>query len=383
MMGGMGGGGMMGGGQNSVGNWQQMYRAYQLIYTIQQTVEPDSWYDTGEGDGTIDQYGESKLIIYQTPEVHAQIKELLDKLREGLGQQIAIETRFLLVTENFLEDIGLDTNIPKLKLGGNWGGGAVPGTITIPQDSVSHVTPTDTGVPGSLGGAFTNPALGTTLTYDLDDLQVEFILRATQAHGNSKQLQAPRATVLNGEMATMQVTTAKRLKTGSQFNSETIQTAGGNPITNYWWEVENEDIDTGIMLSIGPVITADKKYVILRVQTYLTDLIAQDTQTSIGFTNQGEPFEDTYINPTTQTSSVQTRVTVPDRGTVMLGGLTITASRELESGAPILSKVPVLGRFFSNRSIVDDKLMLLILVKPTIILQHEAEEDAIGALARQ
>ena len=380
-MGGMSGG-SMGGGQNSVGNWQQMYKAYQLINTIQQTIEPDSWYETGEGDGTIDQYGESKLIIYQTPEVHLQIKELLDKLREGLGQQISIESRFLLVTENFLEDIGLDTNIPLLKLGGGFGGGATPGSITIEQDSASHVIPTDTGVAGSLGGAFTNPAFGTTLTYEsLDDLQVQFILRATQSHGNAKQLQAPKATVLNGETATLQVTTAKRLKTGSTFNTETVSSGNGVQNTVYWWENDNEDINTGIMLTIGPVITADKKYVILRVQTSLTDLIAQDTETAVGFSPTGEEIRDNYTNPTTQTSQIQTRVTVPDRGTAMLGGLTITASREIESGAPILSKMPVLGRFFSNRSLVDDKLMLLILVKPTIILQEEAEEDAFGALA--
>jgi type II secretory pathway component GspD/PulD (secretin) len=121
--------------------------------------------------------------------------------------------------------------------------------------------------------------------------------------------------------------------------------------------------------------------VILYVQTFLSDLISQDTETAIGFAPNGEQVEDTYILPTTQTASVQTRVAVPDRGTLMLGGLTVTASREIESGAPVLSKLPGLGRLFSNRSIVDDKMMLLILVKPTIILQHEAEADAIGALA--
>ena len=74
---------------------------------------------------------------------------------------------------------------------------------------------------------------------------------------------------------------------------------------------------------------------------------------------------------------------MPDRGTLMLGGLTVTAVREIESGAPVLSKIPGLGRFFSNRSIVDDKLMLLILVKPTILLQEETEADAISALSRR
>jgi hypothetical protein len=112
------------GGSNSIGNWRSMYRAYMLIYTIQQTVEPETWYEEG-GEGRIDQFSESKLVIFQTPEVHAQIRELLDLLREGLGQQIAIEARFLLVDENFLEDIGLDVDISTMDIGGKFGNIAV------------------------------------------------------------------------------------------------------------------------------------------------------------------------------------------------------------------------------------------------------------------
>ena len=91
--------------------------------------------------------------------------------------------------------------------------------------------------------------------------------------------------------------------------------------------------------------------------------------------------EDTYLLPTTQISSIMTRVSVPDRGTVLLGGLTLTAEKESESGTPILSKLPLLGRLFSNRSEVKDKQILLILVKPTIMLQQETEEDAVSAMS--
>jgi general secretion pathway protein D len=85
--------------------------------------------------------------------------------------------------------------------------------------------------------------------------------------------------------------------------------------------------------------------------------------------------------PTQQITSIQTRVSVPDRGTVLLGGLTLTAEKEAESGTPILSKLPLLGRLFSNRSEVKDKQILLILVKPTIMLQEETEQDAISAMS--
>jgi type II secretory pathway component GspD/PulD (secretin) len=84
--------------------------------------------------------------------------------------------------------------------------------------------------------------------------------------------------------------------------------------------------------------------------------------------------------PETETASVATRVSVPDRGTLLLGGHKLAQEVEKEAGIPVLSKIPILGRLFSNRSVVRDQKILLVLVKPTIILQEEAEQDAIAAL---
>ena len=64
----------------------------------------------------------------------------------------------------------------------------------------------------------------------------------------------------------------------------------------------------------------------------------------------------------------------------LLGGQKISEDVELESGVPVLSKIPVLGRLFDNRSKIKDQKVLLILVRPTIILQEEADSDAIAAI---
>jgi general secretion pathway protein D len=84
--------------------------------------------------------------------------------------------------------------------------------------------------------------------------------------------------------------------------------------------------------------------------------------------------------PETEISRVQTRVSVPDGGTLLLGGQKLTAETEVEAGVPVLSKIPILGRLFTNRSTVKDSKVLLILVKPTIILQEETEAKAIAAM---
>ena len=65
-----------------------------------------------------------------------------------------------------------------------------------------------------------------------------------------------------------------------------------------------------------------------------------------------------------------------------MGGQKVAAEIEKEAGVPILSKIPILGRLFSNRTIVKDHKILLILVKPIIILQEEREKEAIAAMEK-
>jgi len=71
---------------------------------------------------------------------------------------------------------------------------------------------------------------------------------------------------------------------------------------------------------------------------------------------------------------------VPDRGTILLGGQRITTEVEIESGVPVLSKLPIINRFFTNRSEIRQDSTLLILMKPTIIIQNEEEEKAFPGL---
>ena len=48
---------------------------------------------------------------------------------------------------------------------------------------------------------------------------------------------------------------------------------------------------------------------------------------------------------------------------------------------PILSKIPFLKRLFTNRATANDEQILLILVKPTILIQHEQEQKQFPLLS--
>ena len=373
-----GGGGMYGGGMYGGGGY---YQAQSLVGLIMQTIEPDSWFELNEdtGEGEIMLYPTNqpkKLAVLQTREVHKKIEKLLTELRKSLGHQVSIEARYLVVSENFLEDIGLDLDFAYV-------GGPPQGIWTYDQSSSLMTQPdVSTKVPGSLGGVGDAMLIqGGYSGFILNDLQVSFLLRATQAHTDAKTLTAPKATVLSGESASFSVQTQVSYALPPDTTSNVSPGGVGTSVTSTSVQQNVNSIQVGSSLTISPIISNDKKNVLLYIITQLQDLLRMKSHSVEGPVNADGTF-DTYTVtvPETETSSVMTRVSVPDGGTLLLGGQKITAEIEKEAGVPILSKVPVLGRLFSNRSRVRDHKILLILVKPTIILQEEREAEALAAL---
>ena len=78
--------------------------------------------------------------------------------------------------------------------------------------------------------------------------------------------------------------------------------------------------------------------------------------------------------PQVTVTRVRTTATVPDEGTLLLGGQRLITEVEVETGVPVLSKIPILNRFFTNRLETKEEQSLLILCKPTILIQTEEEE---------
>jgi len=368
------GGGMMGGGMGG-------FISEDLRYLIQETIEPDSWFETSDtGEGTITAYPTQqpkKLAVMQTHEVHVEIEKLLNALRKALGNQVSIEAVFLVVSENYLEDVGLDVDFT-VNLGGKWG------QLSFEQGSAVAAAPdVSTKVGGSLGGIAASATIGGGYGSILDDLQVAFLLRAVQAHTDSKSLVAPKNTVLSGESSAFSVQSTVTYVIPPTTGTSITGTGLGTGTTQQQTQQNVGLIPVGSMLSITPTISHDKKYVLLNIVTTLTDLLRLRThQVDQVVASDGTVTTEEYeiTVPETETSSVMTRVSVPDGGTLLLGGQKITAEVEKEAGVPVLSKIPIIGRLFSNRSTIKDHKILLILVKPTIMLQEEREAEAIATM---
>jgi len=77
-------------------------------------------------------------------------------------------------------------------------------------------------------------------------------------------------------------------------------------------------------------------------------------------------------------TTVTTTVSVPDGGTVLLGGIKRLREGRNEFGVPILSKIPYINRLFKNVGLGRTTDSLMLMVTPRIIIQEEEEARLLG-----
>ena len=380
----------------------------QLIKLVTSTIEPRSWAEMG-GPGTIEYYPLTlSLVVNQTPDIQEQIQELLEALRRLQDQEVAVEVRFISVSEDFFERIGVNfsmniltdkntrrfepellTNIfnpdptrfinaftPSRMLAGITPAGSLTPTLDIPisGNSFFQTVPSfGNYVPGlSMGLAF------------LSQIQVFLFLEAVQGDVRSNVMQAPKLTLFNGQSATLQVFDTQSFVTGVAV----AQLPGGQ----FAMVPQAQIVPTGgVFLFIQAVITADRRSVRLTIQPNLTNIqpgpvsafpLVVPIFTSFDGNQSGQPIVFTQFiqQPAISTINVQTTVAVPDGGTVLMGGLKRLSEARSEYGPPILSKIPWVNRLFKNVGYGRETDSLLIMVTPRIIIQEEEQEYQTGVV---
>ena len=338
-------------------------RIVDLIEQIVTTIEPLSWSNhvgvigttdtveqrhirvAGQGEGSVvaraGQPGD--LVVVNSKYVHKQIDVLLAALRSSQNLQVSIEVRFITVTDKFMEDIG--SNITEL---------------------FSKKTSLDTGAASITGGLNLNYSI-------LNNTMVEGFIRAIQESKGSEILTSPRITLSNTQRGNIAV-----VRMLSYIKGATAAAGGALP--------EIAVVPEGTTFDVRPIVSADRKYVYLEVTPSVYDLkepievepiTIVSTITSTAGGAQAETEMDIKL-PEVTLSQVSVTVSVPDKGTLLIGGLGSINKDNLTTGIPILSKIPILKTLFSRNQKNNEKRTMLILLKPTIIIREEQEEKFFG-----
>jgi general secretion pathway protein D len=409
------GGGPMSSGPGGLGGGAQA-DFDSLIDLIVSTVEHDSWMENGTGEGEIQPFPTNlSLVISQTQRVHEQIADLLEQLRRLQDLQVTIEVRFIRLTDNFFERIGVDfdfnieddTGIPSTATGATLGtpGSLVPGSRfepprstatvgvdaagTFPAYSVDLDLPFRNDSFGLATPAFATPQpVGTFGFAILSDIEAYFLIEASQGDRRANVLQAPKVTLFNGQSAVV---------VDSSFVPFVISVI---PVVGDFAAAQQPVIvvlSEGTMMTVQAVVSDDRRYVRLTLVPFFSSIGevreftfegSETTSSSSASTDEdedGTPTDEeeeetvtrsgtTVQLPTFQIISVATTVSVPDGGTVLLGGIKRLREGRNEFGVPLLSKVPYIDRLFRNVGIGRETDSLMMMVTPHIIIQEEEEE---------
>ena len=276
-----------------------------------------------------------------------------------------------------------------------------PSSYPIPfrQNSFALSVPTVPGIPDIATSAAT---FGFAI---LSDIEAYFLIQAAQGNTRGNILQAPKVTLFNGQQAFIQDTTQK------PFVTSVVPVVGDfaaaqQPVITV--------LSEGTSVGVQAVISSDRRFVRLTLVPSFSEIgqvqefqfegersttakssdERQGTQAESGgvlpfqpgltFSTQSAAEQAYNSNGTTlqqpsfHTTSVTTTVSVPDGGTVLMGGIKRMQEGRNEYGVPILSKIPYINRLFKNVGIGRTTQSLMLMVTPRIIIQEEEEDKLLG-----
>jgi len=329
-----------------------------------------------EGEGGVSILS-GRLSARTSLENHLKLSNLLSQFRRASGLMVTVESRFLDIQDNFLEEIGVNI--------GNGNANFLPNNIPDIDGAGTSISPGwewvdpsgDKDVRMATIGNLSQP-LGTKVNpfnlsssgggaYQLNVLkaeryQLEAILTGVAKDQEIRKLNSPRVTAFNGQIAhTLVVNQAAYIQ-----DLEVNQT-GVIPVINPVIDVLN----SGSILEVRPTVSHDRKYVVLEIQPTLAERLTPERavlQLSGNFTVV--PIE----LPVLSVTKIKTTITVPDGGTVLVGGLKREIANKAQLGIPGFLDVPFINLLFGRKgnSVLRSNLFVLINAKITIVQEEEA-----------
>jgi len=315
--------------------------ADELVQQIQSVTSP-------RGIVTVDERT-NMIILRDIADKIDEVRSLVQAL-DAPTPQVLIEARVVEANTDFQRELGI-----------KWGGRYVA--------DARHGNPTGMAFPNSVGvtgagssgeGTGTNdvanipsanylvnlPApiglgsgggIGVTLGNINDTFALDLQISALENRGEGRVISQPKITTLDNERAS--------ITQGISIPFQ-IRQAG---------ETSLSFIEANLNLTVTPHVTADES-IIMDIE------IAKNAPNTSIPTSTGDPAIDK--------KEAKTQALVRDGETTVIGGIFQTEYSKAELGLPWLSRIPVLGFFFRERRVIDNRKELLIFITPRIVRQR-------------
>lgn len=189
---------------------------------------------------------------------------------------------------------------------------------------------------GTLAGQVTTPSISSFGVFAITNAGARYIINAAiaaeETRGLAKTISRPTIVTQNNVPGTVQQ--------GTQIP---IQTTINNTISVQF-------VNATLTLRVTPQVTEDGNIFL-----------------DINVTNARPGLVLSLAGPSIDTQQATTQVLVPDGGTVVFGGVTVTTRTKSATYVPLIGSIPIIGHLFKTSSVSDNDQELLFFVSPKVL----------------
>ena len=306
---------------------------------------------SGRGSVTVDDRTNT-LLMQDTADRLAEVRRLVSTLDIPV-KQVQIETRVVIVTNDFERDLGARFGVTATRANGTNGlyetTGTAAGTDLGISSAISNIAtngsvypvaiPTGAAAPSryNVNLPVASPAGSIALGILGKDFLVDLELSAAETENRGTVVSSPRVITANQKEAV--------IEQGVEIPYQQSASSGATTIAFK---------KAVLSLKVKPLITPDNRIIL--------DLtVSDDTVGQVVVASGG-------VNvPSINTRSIETQIVLGDGETVVLGGILETNQTLQATKVPWLGDIPILGNLFKTTTNTNNKDELLIFVTPKIL----------------
>ena len=279
--------------------------------------------------------GSNALIVRDTETKIGVMKQLVDGLDLEVPQ-VQIEARIVQADTTYSRSLGVQWGVQNVnQLGSSFGvANFKTGNTGAFGAQTSNFL---VNLPATVGGLVSTPGVGFTIGRT-DGALLDMRLSAGELLGLSKVIAAPKVTTLDKREA--------KISQGESIPFQTTSLQG----------TQTTFVDANLELNVTPQITSRDpkevgKQILMKVRA---------TRNAVGA--RSNP-----AGPSIDRREANTQVIIRDGETMVIGGVFIDTQNNSVVGIPYLSRVPVLGWLFKQKTEAVAKQELLIFLTPSIV----------------
>ncbi|HEV8327961.1 MAG TPA: type IV pilus secretin PilQ [Nitrospiraceae bacterium] len=278
--------------------------------------------------------GSNALIVRDTETKIGVMKQLVDGLDLEVPQ-VQIEARIVQADTTYSRSLGVQWGIQNLN--SFQGSGVANFSTGVGGGFANKANDFLVNLPATVGGLTSTPGVGFTIG-KTDGTLLDMRLSAGELLGLSKVIAAPKVTTLDKREA--------KISQGESIPFQTTSLQG----------TQTTFVDANLELNVTPQITSRDpketgKQIMMKVRA---------TRNAVGA--RSNP-----AGPSIDRREATTQVIIRDGETMVIGGVFIDTQGNSVAGIPYLSRVPVLGWLFKQKTESVAKQELLIFLTPSIV----------------